>query len=36
MIVDYGGWKMDITTVIMGLVCKYSLLAYAVEDGNKK
>ena len=35
MIVDYGGWTLDLSTVLMTIVCKYSLLAYAVEDGNK-
>ncbi len=35
MIIDYGGWRMDLSTVLMGIVCKYSLFAYAVEDGQK-
>ena len=30
MIVDYGGWTMDLSTILMTIVCKYSLLAYAV------
>lgn len=36
MVIDYGGWKMDLTTVLMGIICKYSLFAYAVEDGHDK
>ena len=34
MIVDYGGWKMDMSTLLMTLTCKYSLFAYAIEDGS--
>lgn len=34
MIVDYGGWKMDISTIMMSNVNKYSLFAYAYQDGN--
>lgn len=33
MVMDYGGWKMDLSTILMTIVCKYSMLAYAVEDG---
>lgn len=33
MVVDYGGWKMDLSTILMTIICKYSMLAYAVEDG---
>ena len=35
MIIDYGGWTLDLSTVLMAIVCKYSLFAYAVEDGTK-
>ena len=34
MIVDYGGWKVDMSTILMTITCKYSLFAYAVEDGT--
>ena len=30
MIVDYGGWSMDLSTILMTMICKYSLFAYAV------
>jgi lysophospholipid acyltransferase len=33
MIVDYGGWTLDVSTIMMGNVCKYSLLAFAYQDG---
>ena len=34
MVVDYGGWKMDISTIMMSNVNKYSLFAYAYQDGR--
>lgn len=33
MIVDYGGWTLDVSTILMGNVCKYSLFAFSYEDG---
>mgnify|MGYP000961876804 FL=1 len=33
LITDYGSWTVDVTTVLMMLVCKYSAFAYACEDG---
>jgi hypothetical protein len=30
---NYGGWTMDASALLMILVCKYSLLAYAIQDG---
>ena len=36
MITDYGSWIMDISTVLMTITCKYSLFAYAIEDGVQK
>lgn len=35
MIVDYGGWTLDVSTILMGNVCKYSLFAFSYEDGGK-
>ena len=35
LIVDYGSWILDISTILMSMVCKYSLFAYAYEDGGK-
>ena len=35
LIVDYGSWVLDISTILMSMVCKYSLFAYAYEDGGK-
>lgn len=34
MIVDYGGWTMDISNILMCNVNKYSLFAYAYQDGH--
>ena len=28
MITNYGGWELDITTILMIMVCKFSLFAY--------
>jgi hypothetical protein len=36
IIYNYGGWTMDASALLMILVCKYSLLAYSIEDGAKK
>lgn len=36
MIVDYGGWSMDISTIMMSNVNKYSLFAYAYQDGQSE
>lgn len=35
LIVDYGSWVLDISTILMSMVCKYSLFAYSYEDGGK-
>ncbi len=29
LIVDYGSWTLDVSTILMSMVCKYSLFAYA-------
>jgi hypothetical protein len=34
MIVDYGGWTMDISTIMMCNVNKYSFFAYSYQDGQ--
>jgi lysophospholipid acyltransferase len=34
MVVDYGGWTLDVSTILMGNVCKYSLFAFAYQDGG--
>ena len=34
VMVDYGGWSIDISTLMMSNVNKYSLFAYAVQDGR--
>lgn len=34
MVVDYGGWTIDISTIMMSNVNKYSLFAYALQDGH--
>lgn len=33
--VDYGGWKLDISTIVMMYTCKYTSFAYCYEDGGK-
>ena len=33
LIYNYGGWTMDASALLMILVCKYSLLGYAIQDG---
>lgn len=33
MIDAYGSWILDISTILMTMVCKYSLFAYAYQDG---
>lgn len=35
LVVDYGSWILDISTILMSMVCKYSLFAYSYEDGGK-
>jgi hypothetical protein len=33
MVTDYGSWRMDVTTIFMMFVCKYSSFAFAYQDG---
>jgi len=33
---NYGGWTMDASALLMILVCKYSLLAFSIQDGLTK
>jgi lysophospholipid acyltransferase len=35
MIYDYGGWTMDITTILMMVVCKLISFAFCYSDGEK-
>jgi lysophospholipid acyltransferase len=35
MIVDYGGWELDYTTIYMMSICKFSQIAFSYEDGGK-
>ena len=35
MIYDYGGWTMDITTIFMMTVCKFSAFAYCHGDSEE-
>jgi hypothetical protein len=32
-VTNYGGWRMNAVGLLMILVCKYSLLAYNLQDG---
>lgn len=36
MMIDYGGWTLDISTIMMSNVNKYSYFAYAVQDGKAR
>jgi lysophospholipid acyltransferase len=36
MINDWGGWKLDSTTIYMMSICKFSSLAFSYEDGAKE
>ena len=31
---DYGGWRIDITTIYMMSICKFSATAFSYEDGE--
>jgi hypothetical protein len=33
MVTDYGSWRIDVATVFMVFVCKYSSFAFAYQDG---
>ncbi len=35
MIVDWGGWNLDSTTIYMMSICKFSSIAFSYEDGAK-
>jgi lysophospholipid acyltransferase len=34
MIFDYGGWRMDITTIMMMTLCKFTSFAFCYSDGQ--
>jgi lysophospholipid acyltransferase len=36
MIFDYGGWRLDISTIYMMSICKFSSIAFSYEDGGIK
>ncbi len=35
MINNYGGWEIDVTTILMMSICKFSSIAFSYEDGGK-
>jgi lysophospholipid acyltransferase len=35
MILDYGGWRMDITATLMMYTCKWTAFAWCYKDGGK-
>jgi lysophospholipid acyltransferase len=35
MIVDYGGWRMDISATLMMYTCKWTAFAWCYKDGGK-
>ena len=34
MFIAYANWSVDVTALLMGNVCKYSLFAYSYQDGG--
>jgi lysophospholipid acyltransferase len=36
MIVDYGRWEIDVSTILMMSICKYSLFAFSYQDGQEE
>lgn len=34
MVTDYGSWVLDISTILMTIVPRYSLIAYDYQDGG--
>ena len=36
LIYHYASWNVDISTILMGAVCKYSLFAFSYQDGLTK
>jgi len=36
MVTDYGGWRMDVSTIYMMSICKFSAIAFSYEDGAVK
>jgi len=33
MITDYGGWSIEVSTIYMMSICKFSGIAFSYEDG---
>lgn len=36
MIEDFGGWNLDVSTIYMMSVVKFSAMAFSYEDGGKQ
>ena len=36
MITDWGGWSLDVSTIYMMSLCKFSSIAFNYEDGAKE
>ncbi len=36
MLIDWGGWNLDVSTIYMMSVCKFSSIAFNYEDGGKE
>jgi hypothetical protein len=34
LIISYGSWNLDVSTIMMMFVCRYSMFAYAYQDGG--
>jgi lysophospholipid acyltransferase len=35
MVTDWGGWSLEVTTIYMMSLCKFSSIAFNYEDGGK-
>jgi lysophospholipid acyltransferase len=36
MYIDMGGWKIDVSTIYMMSICKFTSIAFCYEDGGKE
>ena len=36
MVDDYAGWEVDVSTILMMSICKFSSIAFSYEDGMKE
>ena len=36
MVDDFAGWEIDVSTILMMSICKFSSIAFSYEDGMKE